>query len=607
MNWAKREIARLTNPGDRQGSLADLLRGADVFIGLSAPQILTPEMIASMAPSPIVFALAVPEPEIRYEAAKAAGARVVATSLTRSPNQLDIALAFPGLLRGLLDVRAREVTDRMLIEAANALAGLVPEGERRPDRIVPEVLDLRVAPAMASAVARAAIQDGVAQRERNAGELAELTRRLIYEGEASLAPPPRRKPCTLEEDALDLHARYRGKLQVTSKIPIRDPEVLGLIYLPPGVARPVMEIVADPEQVFGLTIKGNLVAVVSDGSAVLGLGNIGPQAALPVMEGKALLFKTFGAVESFPICLGTQDHDEIIKSVEAIAPVFGGINLEDISAPRCFAIEARLQQSLPIPVFHDDQHGTAVVVLAALTNALRVVGRRMEEIRVVVNGSGAGGIAVARMLLATGVPDLILCDTKGTLYEGRTEWMNPTKAEMAKLTNPRGIKGGLAEAMQGADVFIGLSVGKVVTQEMVRSMGKGPVVFAMANPVPEIHPDEARAAGAAVVATGRSDFPNQVNNSLGFPGIFRGALDVSARAINQEMKVAAARAIASLIGEQELREDRIIPDMMDFRVPVAVATAVGTAAVETRVARNPLSPAEIEARARRMIYEGRPC
>ncbi|MBI3079181.1 MAG: NADP-dependent malic enzyme [Deltaproteobacteria bacterium] len=606
MNWAKHEIARLTNRDGRQGDLADLLRGADALIGLSAGRLITPEMIASMAPDPIIFALAVPEPEIRHEAAKAAGAAVVATSLTRSPNQLDIALAFPGLLRGLMDVQARDVTERMLIEAARALAGLIPAGERCPDRIVPEVLDLRVAPAIAAAVARAALQDGVARRAMNPEDVAERTRRVLYEGGASLVPPPDREPFSLEEEALDLHRRYRGKIEVGSTIPIRDAEVLGLVYLPPGVSRPVEEIVADPQKVFKLTIKGNFVAVVSDGSAVLGLGNIGARAALPVMEGKAVLFKTFGGVEAFPICLGTQDPDEIVEVVKAIAPVFGGINLEDISAPRCFAIEERLKRELSIPVLHDDQHGTAVVVLAALSNALKITGRRMEAIQVVVNGPGAGGIAVARMLLAVGVPDLILCDARGTLHAGRTD-LNPVQMEMAERTNPRGLKGDLAEAVRGADVLIGLSVGRVVTPAMVRAMAGAPIVFAMANPIPEIFPDEARAAGAAIVATGRSDFPNQVNNSLGFPGIFRGALDVSAREINQAMEVAAAGAIAALVGEGELREECIIPDMLDFRVPVAVAGAVARAAVETGVARNPLSPEEVEARARGMVYVGKPC
>ncbi len=607
MNEVKGEIARRTNPEGKKGGLAELVKGADVFIGLAGGSLATADMIRAMAKDPIVFAMAVPESEILPEDAKGAGARVVATSLTDGPTQLDIALVFPGILKGLLEAQAKTVTQGMLLEAADALASLVPEEDLQPDLILPGIFEVQIAPTLAAATVKAAIQEGVAGRREDPKEVADRLFRYLYLGDSALVPPCEQKHLSRDEEALHLHGRYQGKLEVKPKVPIRDKKILGLLYLPPGVAKPVEEILANPERVFNLTVKRNLVAVVSDGTAVLGLGDIGPLGAMPVMEGKSVLFKTFGGVEAFPICVGSKDPDEIVEVVKAISPLFGGINLEDISAPRCFEIEERLMRELDIPIFHDDQHGTAVVTLGGLMNALKLTGRRSEDAVVVINGAGASGIAVAKILLAMGVKDLILCDTRGVIYEGRVEGMNPAKEEMAKITNPRRVKGALAEAMKGADVFIGLSVEKAVNQEMVRSMAKDPIVIAMANPIPEIYPDEARAAGAAIVATGRSDFPNQVNNSLGFPGIFRGALDVSAREINEEMKIAAGRAIAAIIRDKELNRDYIIPDMMDFRVPVAVATAVGRAAVATGVARHPLSADEIEARARRMIYEGRPC
>ena len=605
MNWAKNDIARRTNPEDRKGPLADVLQGADVFVGFSAPGVLTPAMVGTMAPRPIVFALAVPDPEIMPGDAHAAGAAVVATARTDFPNELDIALVFPGVLRGLLDAGAYNVNDAMLLAAARALADLVPPAERRPDHIVPAVLDFRVAPALAEAVARAATETGEARRPVDPAAVSAHTLRDVYEGPGAHVPPPPRAEMTLAEKALDLHRRHQGKLQVKSKIPIKDHYILSLFYLPPGAAAPCRVIARDPAKVYDYTSKGNLVAVVSDGSAVLGLGNIGARAALPVMEGKAVLFKTFGGVEAFPICVGSQDPNEIVDVVRAIAPAFGGVNLEDISAPRCFEVEDRLKKDLDIPVFHDDQHGTAVVVLGALYNALKVTGRTLESVQVVINGAGASAIAVTRLLLKVGVQDIILCDTKGIIYEGRAAGMNPVKAEMARVTNRDARTGSLADALAGADVFIGLSVEKAVTPDMVRAMGKAPIVFAMANPVPEIFPEEARAGGAAVVATGRSDFENQVNNSLGFPGIFRGALDVRAREINDAMKVAAAQAIAALVGDRELKPEYIIPTMMDLRVPPAVAEAVARAAIETGVARIPVDPATVGENARRYLYEGR--
>lgn len=373
--------------------------------------------------------------------------------------------------------------------------------------------------------------------------------------------------------ALEMHEKNKGKLSIASKVALKTREDLSTAYTP-GVAAPCLEIKEDKAKAYTYTAKGNLVAVVTDGTAVLGLGDIGPEAAMPVMEGKAVLFKAFGGVDAFPICFATKDTEEIIETVKRIAPGFGGINLEDISAPRCFEIEQRLEQELDIPVFHDDQHGTAIVVTAALLNALKLTGKKMEEIRVVLNGPGSAGTAIAKMLLHAGVKHMLICDKDGILAEGR-ENMLPHTTELARLTNPEGKTGVLADAIVGADVFIGVSAGGVLKPEMVRSMNHDAIVFAMANPTPEISYEEAVAAGVRIMATGRSDYPNQINNVLVFPGIFRGALDARARNITYPMKLAAARAIAGLIAEQELREDYIIPSAFDERVAKAVAEAVG--------------------------------
>jgi len=388
----------------------------------------------------------------------------------------------------------------------------------------------------------------------------------------------------INEEALKLHEDNKGKIEVISKTKIKNMHDLSVVYTP-GVAEPCRKIHQDVSQVYKYTTKGNMVAVVTDGTAVLGLGDIGPEAALPVMEGKAVLFKHFAGVDAFPICLATKDPDKIVETVALIAPGFGGINLEDISAPRCFEIETKLKKILDIPVFHDDQHGTAVVVLSGLINALKVVGKDIDKVKVIVNGAGASAIAVLKFLMSAGVKNAILCDSKGTIYKGRKENMNSAKEEMAELTNKEMLKGSLADAVVGADVFIGLSVAGVLTPEMVKSMAHDSIVFAMANPVPEIMPDEAKAAGAMIVATGRSDFPNQVNNCLGFPAIFKGALQVRASDINEEMKFAAAHAIASIIPDDELNEDNIIPNVFNPKVVEAESEAVAQAAIESGVAR----------------------
>ncbi|MBU4227225.1 NAD-dependent malic enzyme [bacterium] len=386
------------------------------------------------------------------------------------------------------------------------------------------------------------------------------------------------------EEALKLHEENRGKIEVISKIKVKDMHDLAVVYTP-GVAEPCRKIHQDVSQVYKYTTKGNMVAVVTDGTAVLGLGDIGPEAALPVMEGKAVLFKHFAGVDAFPICLATKDPDKIVEAVTLIAPSFGGINLEDISAPRCFEIEERLKKILDIPVFHDDQHGTAIVVLSGLINALKVVGKDLDKVKVVVNGAGASAIAVLKFIMSAGVKNAILCDSKGTIYEGRKENMNSVKEEMAKVTNRKMIKGTLADAIVGADVFLGLSVAGALKPEMVKIMASDSIIFAMANPTPEIMPDVAKAAGARIVCTGRSDFPNQVNNCLGFPAIFKGALKVRASQINEEMKLAAAYALASLISEEELNDDNVIVDAFDPRVVERESEAVAKAAIESGVAR----------------------
>jgi len=400
---------------------------------------------------------------------------------------------------------------------------------------------------------------------------------------------------TLREEALHMHKIHKGKLESKSKVEVKNARDLSLAYSP-GVAEPCKEIYEKPETVYDYTMKSNMVAVVSDGTAVLGLGNIGPEAALPVMEGKAVLFKSFAGVDAFPICLNTNKIEEIIQTVKFLEPNFGGVNLEDIAAPNCFVIEERLKKETNIPIFHDDQHGTAIVTVAGLVNALKLTKRNMSTIRVVANGAGAAGIAIIKLLYSYGVRDIIMCDSKGAIYQGRPEGMNDVKAAVAEFTNRDKLSGSLKDVIQGADVFIGVSVAGALTKEMIQSMNPDPIIFAMANPVPEIMPEEAIEAGAKVIGTGRSDYPNQVNNVLAFPGIFRGALDVRATHINEKMKQAAVSAIAELIAEEELTAQYVIPGPFDARVAPQVAAAVAKAAMETGVARIKVDPEEIRER-----------
>ncbi len=383
--------------------------------------------------------------------------------------------------------------------------------------------------------------------------------------------------------ALQKHAEWKGKIEITARAAVDSAEALSVAYTP-GVAAPCLEIQKNPEKSYELTRRWNTVAVITDGTAVLGLGDIGPEAGMPVMEGKCVLFKAFGGVDAIPLCLRTHDVDEIVRTVSLLAGSFGGINLEDIAAPRCFEIEKKLKECCDIPIFHDDQHGTAVITLAGLINALKVVGKKIEDVKIVTSGAGAAGIAIIRLLMAMGLKNVIMTDRKGAIYEGR-EGLNPIKEEMALITNRSREAGPLAEVIRGADVFIGVSAPGTLTQDMVRTMAKDPIIFACANPTPEIFPDEAKAAGAAVVSTGRSDFPNQINNVLCFPGIFRGALDVRASDINDAMKIACAKALADLVSEEELCADYILPKAFDPRVKDAVARAAAQAAIESGVAR----------------------
>ena len=386
------------------------------------------------------------------------------------------------------------------------------------------------------------------------------------------------------KESLRLHGEWKGKIEVVTTVPVETKDDLSLAYTP-GVAQPCLEIQKDVDKSYDLTRRWNMCPVVTDGSAVLGLGDIGPEAGMPVMEGKCVLFKAFGDVDAFPLCIKSHDVDEIVNTIYLISGSFGGVNLEDISAPRCFEIEKKLKEKCDIPIFHDDQHGTAIITLAGLTNALKVVGKKKEDVRIVMNGAGAAAISIARLLLKAGFKNITLCDRKGAIYEGRAEGMNAVKEEMSKVTNLDKKSGSLADMLAGADVFIGVSAPGAVTTEMVKTMAEDAIIFACANPTPEIFPDEAKAGGAKVVSTGRSDFPNQINNVLAFPGVFRGAFDVRAKDINDEMKIAASEALAALISDEELSPDYIIPKAFDKRVGPAVAKAVADAARKTGVAR----------------------
>ncbi len=606
MNWAKSEIAKYVNPKSIKGSLTDALKDADVFIGVSVGNIFSPDMIKLMNKNPIIFALASPEPEINYLDAKRAGAKVVATSMIEYPNYFTSAIVIPGFVRGVLDVGAYKTTPELKIAAAKALANMIKDNLNETN-ILPNLFDFRIAPNIAGAVAKEAIKSKINKIDISPEKITIRLLNLLYEG--FYEDEVSKKIHIMFDDkkhvykeSLLLHQKHTGVIEIKSKVPIKDRFLFNVVYSPKNASEPCKLIYKQRDAIFDYTCKSNLVAVVSDGSAVLGLGNIGAEAAMPVMEGKALLFKTFGGVEAFPICLSTQEPEKIIKIVEDISVNFGGINLEDISAPRCFFVEEELKKRLDIPVFHDDQHGTAVIVLAALKNALKIVNKKIEEIKIVVNGAGAGATAVSKLIIKAGAKNLIMCDTKGAIYQGRNIGMNEMKNKMAEITNPFKEKGSIKDVLKGADVFIGLSKGGLLTSDDIKTMNKDSIIFALANPTPEIMPDEAKKGGARIIATGRSDFPNQVNNCLAFPGIFRGALDVRAKKITDEMKIAASEAIASL-AQENLSEEYIIPNGLDLRVPIKVATSVAKKAMETNISRIKIDIKKIEIKLQEFLYE----
>ncbi len=498
------------------------------------------------------------------------------------------------LFRSVIDTGATAIPKDIF----NVIAELNPdEYKNKAFELAREVLTL---------TAKALIENGNAKDGLTLEQIIDKYNKYTTEGKNSWfeKAKPEEASMPLVDQSVELHRRTGGVVQVESKLKLKELSSLDDICSVEEINKIVKEIANDPKRALDLTAKGNLVAVVSDGSAVLGLGNIGPEGALPVMEGKAALFKSLGGVDAMPICLRTQDVDELVEIISQLSPIWGGINLEDIAAPRCFEIEKKLIDKLNIPIFHDDQHGTAVVVLAGFLNALKLTGKKAEDIKIVVNGAGAGAIAVTNLLLQSGVKNLILCDTRGAIWDRRADGMNHYKSEIAKRTNPDKVKGDLAEVIKGVDFFIGLSAKDVLTQDMVKSMNNNPVVFALANPYPEIMPDKAKEAGAFVVATGRSDFKNQVNNSLAFPGIFRGALDVKSKKITNEMKIVAAKAIADLITEDELNPDYIIPHALDLRVPPVVAAAVAEEAIKSNIAQTTIKPEEVFERVKNYFYEG---
>ncbi len=606
MNWAKTEICKFINKKNETGNLTDALKEADVFIGVSIGNVLEPDMIKLMNKDPIIFALATPEPEINYLEAKKAGARIVATSRIDFPNYFTSAIVVPGFMRGVLDVGSKEINPKLKIAAAKALANIIKEENLNETNILPDLFDFRIPPTIAGEVAKEAIKLKINKIKVDPKEVSKKLFYILYEGTYE----DKNKTFHIKFDDKDnvynesilLHLKHTGVVEIKNKVPIKDRYLFNIVYSSKHASESCQLIYKNKELTYDLTCKSNLVAVISDGSAVLGLGNIGARAALPVMEGKSLLFKTFGGVEAFPICINSQEPDEIISIIEKISINFGGINLEDISAPRCFYIEEKLKSLLDIPVFHDDQHGTAIVVLAGLKNALKLVNKNLKDIKIVVNGAGAGATAVSKLILKAGAKNLIMCDTRGAIYKGRKERMNEAKEKIAEITNPNNEKGSLQEVLKGADVFIGLSKGNLLSEEDIKNMNNDPIIFALANPTPEIMPEIAKKAGAKIVATGRSDYPNQVNNCLAFPGIFRGALDVRAKEITDGMKIAAANAIAQL-AEENLSPEYIIPNGLDLRVPIKVATVVAEEAMKSNVARIKINTEEIEAKLQEFLYE----
>ena len=607
LNEGKRLVLPHLSRPDEGTSLRDAIAGRDLFVGLSAPNLLSPQMVKKMADDPVIIAGAAPDPEIDPDEAYDAGASVVCTARFDYPNMVTDALALPGMFRGVLDTGAPEFTEEIYLRAAEAIAHCVPDEDLRPRAILPDLLDLDVGPEVARSTAEAVIDHDKARHEVSAETIESRTRHYIYEGDPVGFSPDFWKGLDDpigNELGLQYYKNHRGPLTIRSKIALRDREILGLLYIP-GLGEVVKEIRDNPSTSFDYSCRGNMVAVATNGSAVLGLGDIGVPAALPVMEGKSVIFKTFAGVEAFPLCV--EDEDDVERFIEVIRrmePSLGGVNLEDIAAPDCFEIERRLKDDVDIPIFHDDQHGTAVVILAGLKNALAQVGRDLKTSRIVINGAGASALATARILREAGAEDITLRDSKGTIYEGRDR-LNPEQRRVAQWTNPEKRQGNIREDLERADVFIGLSVGGILDADDVRVMSDDPIIFALANPTPEILPPAAYEGGAAIVATGRSDFPNQVNNAIAFPGIFRGALDVRATDITEGMKVAASDALSRIVQEHGIRRHYILPKAMNFRTAPEVAASVARQAVKEGVACRDIEPKTVRKNTQDYIYEGR--
>lgn len=608
LNEGKRSVLPMLSRPSHGLELSDAIVDRDVFVGLSAPNILSQEDVRSMAPDPVIIAGAAPDPEIDPQKAYDAGAFAVCTARFDYPNMVTDALALPGMFRGVLDTGASRFTERMMLDAAQAIANAVPEEDLRPRAILPDLLDKDVGPSVAGTTAKCAVEEQVARRDNvDPASVESRTRHHIYEGDPVEFSPEFWKGIDDPEGnelGLKYYRSHQGPLTVRSKIALKDREILGLLYIP-GLGEVVQEIERNPEEVYDLSCRGNMVAVATNGTAVLGLGDIGVPAGLPVMEGKSVIFKTFAGVEAFPLCVEDDDDvDRFVETMTRLEPSLGGVNLEDISAPHCFEIERRLKDRLDVPVFHDDQHGTAVVILAGLKNALEYRGGSLSDVNIVINGAGASAIATARILREAGAENMIMCDSKGAIYSDRDP-LDDEKARVSEWTNPDNHKGSLQDVLEGADVFIGLSVADVLSTADVETMAEDPVIFALANPTPEILPPDAYDGGACVVATGRSDYSNQVNNAIAFPGIFRGALDVRATEITEGMKVAAADALSSLVREHGIRRHYILPRAMDFRTAPEVAGAVAEAAIEDGVARREVDPDTVRSNTKDFIYEGR--
>lgn len=591
---------------ENDAMLINQAKGAHILIDLSTGSEFPPELTSVMAEKPAIITTST---LYNHKYALEKGAYLVVSAEPDNHNYINPTFALAGIIRAVLDTQSKVVNDEMLLAAACALSNTVNESQLKHKTVLPKLLDPTYTAFIAEEVVKSAFETGVNTSFINPEEIKEKVLNYIYEGRASWVPKPSEEELSpdtpIAKVSVDMHSRHQGVLEIVPRLQLKDNYIYNLLYSQVSTDEACRYIQENNANIYEITCKNNMAAVITNSTAVLGLGDIGATAGLPVMEGKCVLFKSLAGVDALPICIDSKDIDEIVRTIEIISPVFGGINLEDIAAPSCFEIENKLKERSAIPIFHDDQHGTAVVVLAGLINALKYTKKDKSSVKIVMNGAGAGSIAVAKLLLSYGVKNLIICDTKGAIYKGRTEGMNPFKDEIAEITNRNLHHGTLEDVIRAADVFIGLSKGNLLTRDMIRSMAPDPIIFALANPYPEIMPKDAYAAGAKVVATGRSDFPNQVNNSIAFPGIFRGVLDTRAKQITDEMKLAAAYALANLVKEDELAQDKIIIHALDLKAPVAVAEAVARCAIETGLARINTDPKKIAHALKEHLYEHR--